>query len=562
MHLRMRVLYRCQVRTFIEKQCFASHKLVVCNYIKGGEPTVSRDEWAWQPLDFTHPTNDQRFELPLRWDNGTIGLFTVECGIFTPMDEELITLLHTVARMLEDAIKDLEDLELGTKPPLYTAIDVLEVYEKRKRDIAKILADELSTSVKTSPIFTKSFVETAAYCKKVEDADTRKLMQALLSLAGHNSNNWNELRKHLGNVTGVVDALADADMLTSSIADTVGKGLNKRDADKGSSRPVHKRSSSKHLKLLSRWNVAEAYLKGVDLNDLYQDAPTPAKILIRWFKMARIVHNIGVAMAIPDDETFDAQAQTAFDQIDSNGDGMISVEELIEFCLDEYGPEGATKLLRVIDSDGSDGISQAEWHRAWRKGDFSVEEVSERPSGVGPSKSVRIMSKHLQQASSSSEVVSSKTHGASAAAESAPARSRSVSHHVKSVGRATKGIARRTMGRRSSVSGGHHVAGHHGKSSNPSHASPKSPSKVLPAAMGDTHISNVNGDAKAQKSVRIEDPTAGQKEAGPSQTPSPLSRISKSAPAGSGPGASQLPPLAANSKSPVKDAAEDGNSPR
>ena len=141
MHLRMRVLYRRQVRTFIEKQCFASHKLVVCNYIKGGEPTVSRDEWAWQPLDFTHPTNDQRFELPLRWDNGTIGLFTVECGIFTPMDEELITLLHTVARMLEDAIKDLEDLELGTKPPLYTAIDVLEVYEKRKRGIAKILED-------------------------------------------------------------------------------------------------------------------------------------------------------------------------------------------------------------------------------------------------------------------------------------------------------------------------------------------------------------------------------------------------------------------------------------
>ena len=103
------------VLPFIEKQCFASHKLVICNYIKGGEPTVSREEWAWQPLDFTHPTNDQVFELPLRWDRGTVGLFTVECGIFTPMDEELITLLHTVARMLEDAVQELEGLELSLR---------------------------------------------------------------------------------------------------------------------------------------------------------------------------------------------------------------------------------------------------------------------------------------------------------------------------------------------------------------------------------------------------------------------------------------------------------------
>jgi hypothetical protein len=86
------VWHICQiVQQFIEQQCLASSKLVYVHFEKDATPSAVVSEWEWQPLAFTHPNNEKRFELPLTWKGGeTIGVFSVECATFTPMDEQLI----------------------------------------------------------------------------------------------------------------------------------------------------------------------------------------------------------------------------------------------------------------------------------------------------------------------------------------------------------------------------------------------------------------------------------------------------------------------------------------
>lgn len=404
------------VQTFIEKQCVAAGKLVHVTFSKSGEVATDDSPWAWQPLDYTHPTNEKRFELGLQWDGGEkIGLFSVECSTFTPMDEQLIVLLHTIAQMLIDAVNDVEELELGHKPPLYTATQVMDEYENRRELIAEKLAAELARSVKLSLTFHNSIVETASYCAKVDDADTQKLMQALLTLAGLPCSSWQEVRKSLKSARNLVEALADVGMLADSISHAASLASAAMDVGEvvlGSASEAltakkdkkAKKASKKAKKVgrknATKWNVAEAYIKDVDLIMLSQKSPVPVRIIIRWIRAARIVYNIGVAMATPKDEGKNPLAQKVFDTIDSNGDGLLSTDEIITHLVSEYGADPTMRLLRVIDSNADGVVSVDEWHRAWRNGDFDVEigdDVEEEKDSARPK--VRILSRHFSQGS-------------------------------------------------------------------------------------------------------------------------------------------------------------------
>jgi hypothetical protein len=381
------------VQTFVEKQCLSVNKLVYVDFVKDAVPTLPRNEWDWQPLEHTHPYNDKKFELPLTWKGGEpIGLFTLECATFTEMDEQLIVLTHTVADMLLEAVIAVEQMELGTEPPLCSPTVISKEYERRRSGIAEVLSGELSRCIKVSLTFFNSVTEAGSYCNKVDDEDTKKVMQGVLTLAGYNCKGWDAVRKELKKPRSLVEEIANVSMLQDSIAkgsatvSVIPIGGSKSQKQAASKKPGRKNAS--------RWNLAEAYLKGVDIVRLAKKSPVPIRLIIRWLLAAQKVYNIGVAMASRTEEAINPLVQKMFETIDTDLSGTVSVDELVTMLVNQHGAASAMRFLRVIDVNDDGSVSQDEWHAAWRNGQFDVEESQSDTMGP-PGSGLRLLSRHL-----------------------------------------------------------------------------------------------------------------------------------------------------------------------
>lgn len=379
------------VQTFVEKQCQSMNKLVYVRFTKDKEATAPRDEWDWQPLEHTHPRNDKLFELPLSWKGGElIGLFSVECSTFSPMDEQLIVLTHTVADILLDAVTKVEKAELGTEVPLCTPVAITREYERRREGIADQLAGELSRCIKVSLTFYNSIIEATAYCDKVDDEGTKKLLKALVTLAGINCKGWDAVRKELKKPKNLVDELANVSMLTDSIA----KGAEKLSVVtiEGSGKGKKAGNKKAGRKNASRWNLAEAVIAGLDIEQLTSSSPIPVRILVRWLLASQKVYHIGVAMASRTEEAENPLVQRMFETIDTDRSGFVSIDELVKLLVNEHGPNSAMRFLRVIDANADGLVSRIEWHQSWRNGQFDVD--ASQSEAVGPS-GLRLLSRHL-----------------------------------------------------------------------------------------------------------------------------------------------------------------------
>lgn len=167
------------VSSFIKKQVLGLERLCYVKFTRFATAKQCMD-WQWQPLLYTAPDNEKRFELQLMWKLGEpIGVLSVECGTFTPMDEPLIRLLHLIAPMVQRAVEAIEEMDLGTQHPLASLPDVISEFERTQLDIPRLLSNELSRCVQLNLTFYQSLVETYDYCKKVNDADTLCLLQAV-----------------------------------------------------------------------------------------------------------------------------------------------------------------------------------------------------------------------------------------------------------------------------------------------------------------------------------------------------------------------------------------------
>lgn len=394
------------VQTFVEKQCLVVNKLVYVSFHKDKQATPPKDEWVWQPLEHTDPSNSKIFELPLKWKgNEPIGLFKLECSTFTPMDAQLIVLTHTVADILLEAVINVEEMELGSRPPLPNTAAITKEYVRRREGIADVLAGELSRCIKVSLTFYQSLVEAAAYCKKIEDEQTKLLMQAVVTLAGRTCKDWAAVKKELKQPKKLVDDIANVSMLTGSIADAeaahraslLAVAIPAAAKPAAGKKAVKKKQPSR--KNASRWNLAEAYLKGIDLVRLADRSPVPVQIIIRWLQASRDVYNIGVAMATRTEDARNPLVQSMFDAVDTDRSGMVSTDEMVGYLCTEFGASSAMRFLRVLDTNSDGLITQAEWHESWRSGQFDVEassptaqdKVGSGPPGAG----LRLLSRHL-----------------------------------------------------------------------------------------------------------------------------------------------------------------------
>ena len=384
------------VQTFIEKQCLGAHKLVVVKFEKDKGATEVENEWDWQPLEYTHPKKERTFEVPLQWSGGEkIGLFSVECATFTEMDEQLIVLLHTCAQLLLDAVEEAEKLELGSDPPLHTVGEVMEAYEKGREKIADVLAQELARRVKTSLTFYNSITEMHSYCGKVDDENIKRVAQAVLTLAGLPCGDWKTVRKQLTQARSITESLADAQHINRAIQEKVDLEIKSIKESEGQRTQKKEKKKKKTIGKLNktRWNIAEAYLNKVDLVELAQRSPVPIRNIIRWITASRYVYNIGVAMTLEKEEAQNEEAQKVFVRIDTDGDGILSTDEIITFLVSEYGAKPAMRFLRVIDANADGSVTNQEWHKAWRNGEFDVEIDDDVEDGH------RVLSRHFSSGS-------------------------------------------------------------------------------------------------------------------------------------------------------------------
>lgn len=428
---RLEVVWRTikYIESFIQQQCENDRKLVYVKFEKDKSPSPPTDEWLWQPLKYTNPGNEKRFELPLAWSQGeVIGLFTVECATFTAMDEGLIAMLHTLAPILLEAVRDIETMELGTEPYIQGMNSLMETYERKRIEVATILSEELSSQVKMSVIFNMALVETASYLSKVTDKKTLNMVKAALALANFPpTKDLKEILKQVKNTKVLCAALSSADLTVRPKGDT-------------------KKEKQARAKQDDRWNRADVCLKDLDLDNLSLRSPVPVKILIRWLKAARMVQRIGTALAMPS-VGMDPMAQEIFLDIDKNhsahgccsesklsafqvlhlkpqsslmralflssclpwsfADGALSTQEIIAYLLKDSGcdAEQALKFVRVLDTNGDGNVSPVEWHEAWQHGQFQIQPPSPtnakkvtlpEQSGKMPTKpKPRLTSKHL-----------------------------------------------------------------------------------------------------------------------------------------------------------------------
>ena len=363
------------VEAFILKQCSADHNLVYVKWARDATIPQQRDEWAWQPLLYTSPSNEKRFELPLTWADGKpIGVFSVTAGTFTSMDENLIILLHTLAPMMKEAVAAVQKMELGTKPPLGTMSEVMNKFDEEFHKIPDILGAEICRAVKTSQTFYLAIVELLQYGARIEDDEMLKLFQALLALAGFPKvKTWDGVHKQMKNARALVDSIAIVDVVTTP-------------------KKENEKKSKEKTAAAERWNRAEVALKDLDLTQLSARSPVPVRLLIRWLNMARMIHHISIAVQ-SGTISKDPIAEQLFKQMDKDDSGILSTDEVIAFLLKVAGREHALKLVRVLDVNGDGFITNEEWHKGWQLGEFQVKDGNSA-GAVSPS---MLISKHLAE---------------------------------------------------------------------------------------------------------------------------------------------------------------------
>lgn len=72
-------------------------------------PVIGDDSyvWKWQSFEYTDPNDPSSFVVCLAWRLGEpVGLLRVSCGTFTEMNEQIVTLLHTIAVVLQETVAE------------------------------------------------------------------------------------------------------------------------------------------------------------------------------------------------------------------------------------------------------------------------------------------------------------------------------------------------------------------------------------------------------------------------------------------------------------------------
>ena len=338
---RVRVAIR-NVMAFVKRYTMEHQQLLYCEFTEDAVIKREKDDtWDWMP--FVHNPNEMsKFELQMKWSLGTpIGVLTVSCGTFTPMDEENVMLLHTMGDVLLNAITVIEGLTPGDPTPLSSVLSVLDAFETCRPECPVILQKEIAHRLEYFEAF-KVFSEISHMEAKAMQADQFALLQGVLCLLGHKRKDldkWPAVQKLYKKQKQLHDEMRDLEL-----------GIDAEGMDK-------------------RWTEFEMSTKPIDLRLVSDRGPQPVTLLVRWVQAVMCAHNIALAIEKDNEQPGPHPiADKIFDEIDRNGDGQLDLKELCGYLLSEFPTSVAHKMIRVLDSDLDKLISRDEWRRGWAAG--------------------------------------------------------------------------------------------------------------------------------------------------------------------------------------------------
>jgi len=309
-------------------------------------PVIGDDSyvWKWQSFEYTDPNDPSSFVVCLAWRLGEpVGLLRVSCGTFTEMNEQIVTLLHTIAVVLQETVAEIETLSPGVVPPLISPREVMMAYEAKRWQAPVLLEAEIQAQLQWFD-YNKIFAELRAMDEKAINEKVLSLVQGAFCLMGYcrkSVDKWHQIRVLLKNPRKLRDQMVALPLSAENMIEAE----------------------------QAKWDNLMMATKKLDFAEIEKHGSAPTKMLLRWVNAVELTHNI--ALAIEKEKLEDQPtpiANQVFDSIDVDKDGYIDVKELVNYMIREFSSAAAHRMVRVLDADNDHKISRAEWHRGWNTG--------------------------------------------------------------------------------------------------------------------------------------------------------------------------------------------------
>jgi len=231
-----------------------------------------QSQWTWQPLMFTPPDNANKFEVELRFKRNTlgkskelpIGVWSIDLGGLSHMDERLITTIHTLGPMMQKCVEDIERSHVGDPAPFATMADAQAEFNH----VHMLLPSKLQAEVRQQLAHLHAdavFAELLSY--KEADPFVTKIMRSILVLLGHprkELKTWEQIRPLC--TTELLSEMLSLDLL----ADTA--KMRKRWAES--------------MRVTEAAHIDEASVCGT--------VSEPVHLLFKWLETTRMVHHVAL----------------------------------------------------------------------------------------------------------------------------------------------------------------------------------------------------------------------------------------------------------------------------
>lgn len=154
---------------------------------------------AWQPLFFLSGADMRTFELELRWAPttlaATLGTLRIQCAPGETLCAEALEVLQSIGTMLQSAIEDIEQMDVGHRAALASVDDFSSAFDATRLLLPAKLLDDMRRKLRKLA-WNETQGELIAY--KVPDTAYVAVMASVLALLGRRLlTKWEDVRAEL-----------------------------------------------------------------------------------------------------------------------------------------------------------------------------------------------------------------------------------------------------------------------------------------------------------------------------------------------------------------------------
>ena len=221
----------------------------------------------WQPLGYHEGSDLRRFRLPLNWRDGVIiGVLLVTFADFEGTSVETLELLHAIAPMIEEGVRDIERMDVGEIGRIQLSDAFTAAHFEARRLLPRKLQMQMRQNLASLELGV-IMAELKAYVGEHIDRKPGlvKLMRGVLALVGRNAKetkDWDAIKIQLK--PSLVQEMLGIDV--TDVSDEAKR----------------------------RWADSEKAMAGVDLDELLHTAPKPLQSMAKLMMAVRLTQHVNL----------------------------------------------------------------------------------------------------------------------------------------------------------------------------------------------------------------------------------------------------------------------------